>query len=42
MDDELKNKVVDVEKREAEVNHMEQKVAKKEQALEKIWEKLRE
>ncbi|KAG6719336.1 hypothetical protein I3842_03G000200 [Carya illinoinensis] len=42
LDDELNNKVVEVEKREAEVNHMEQKVAKREQALEKRWEKLRE
>jgi hypothetical protein len=42
LDDELKSKVVEVEKREAEVNHIEQKVAKREQALEKKWEKLRE
>jgi hypothetical protein len=42
LDDELKSKVVEVEKREAEVNHLEQKVAKREQALEKKWEKLGE
>lgn len=42
MDDELRNKVVDVEKKEAEINHLEEKVSKREQALEKRWEKFRE
>ncbi|KAL5583456.1 hypothetical protein UlMin_015898 [Ulmus minor] len=42
LDEELKNKVVDVEKKEAEINHMEEKLVKREQALEKRLEKFRE
>ncbi|KAK7302058.1 hypothetical protein RJT34_12937 [Clitoria ternatea] len=38
----LKNRLVEVEKKEAEVNHMEEKVAKREQALEKKAENLKE
>ncbi|XP_027348862.1 protein CROWDED NUCLEI 1 isoform X2 [Abrus precatorius] len=41
-EDALKNKLVEVEKKEAEINHMEEKVAKREQALEKKAEKLKE
>ncbi|KAK7394310.1 hypothetical protein VNO78_14832 [Psophocarpus tetragonolobus] len=41
-EDGLKNKLVEVEKKEAEINHMEEKVAKREQALEKKSEKLKE
>ncbi|PQQ17103.1 protein CROWDED NUCLEI 1 [Prunus yedoensis var. nudiflora] len=33
LDDELRNRLVDVEKKESEINHMEEKVAKREQAL---------
>lgn len=42
LDDELRNRVVDVEKKESEISHMEEKVTKREQALEKRWEKFRE
>nr|KYP35721.1 Putative nuclear matrix constituent protein 1-like protein [Cajanus cajan] len=41
-EDGLKNKLVEVEKKEAEINHMEEKFAKREQALEKKTEKLKE
>ena len=41
-EDGLKNRLVEVEKKEAEINHMEEKVAKREQALEKKTEKLKE
>ncbi|CAK7335075.1 unnamed protein product [Dovyalis caffra] len=42
LDEELKNKVIEVEKRETEIKHKEEKVAKREQALDKKLEKLRE
>ncbi|GMN57035.1 hypothetical protein TIFTF001_026146 [Ficus carica] len=42
LDDELKNKMVEVEKKEADINHVEEKLAKREQALEKKWVKFRE
>lgn len=38
----LQNRLVELEKKEAEVNHMEEKVSKREQALEKKAEKVRE
>ncbi|OIW05460.1 hypothetical protein TanjilG_12051 [Lupinus angustifolius] len=38
----LQNRLVEVEKKESEINHMEEKVAKHEQALEKKAEKLKE
>lgn len=41
-DEELKNKAVDVERREAEINHMEEKLAKREQTYEKKLEKFKE
>ncbi|XP_038691296.1 protein CROWDED NUCLEI 1-like isoform X2 [Tripterygium wilfordii] len=41
-DEDLKSKVVEVEKKEAEINHIEEKVSKREQALDKRLEKLRE
>ncbi|RDX99236.1 Protein CROWDED NUCLEI 1 [Mucuna pruriens] len=41
-EDGLKNKLVEVEKKEAEINHMEEKVAKREQALGKKADKLKE
>ncbi|CAJ1837539.1 unnamed protein product [Sphenostylis stenocarpa] len=41
-EDELKGKLVEVEKKEAEISHMEEKVGKREQALEKKAEKLKE
>lgn len=41
-EDGLKNRLVEVEKKEAEINHMEEKVAKREHALEKKAEKLKE
>ncbi|KAL5177064.1 Protein CROWDED NUCLEI 1 [Glycine soja] len=41
-EDGLKNKLVEVEKKEAEITHMEEKVAKREQALGKKAEKLKE
>ncbi|EOA33197.1 hypothetical protein CARUB_v10019693mg [Capsella rubella] len=42
VDDSLKSKVVEVEKREAEWKHMEEKVVKREQALERKLEKHKE
>uniref|UniRef100_A0A1J3I3B3 Putative nuclear matrix constituent protein 1-like protein n=1 Tax=Noccaea caerulescens TaxID=107243 RepID=A0A1J3I3B3_NOCCA len=42
VDDSLKSKVMEVEKREAEWKHMEEKVAKREQALERKLEKYKE
>lgn len=42
LDDDLKNKVIEVEKRETEIKHKEEKVAKREQALDKKLEKLKE
>ncbi|KAK7340780.1 hypothetical protein VNO77_21493 [Canavalia gladiata] len=41
-EDSLKHRLVEVEKKEAEMNHMEEKIAKREQALEKKAEKLKE
>ncbi|ESW11327.1 hypothetical protein PHAVU_008G020600 [Phaseolus vulgaris] len=41
-EDGLKDKLVELEKKEAEINHMEEKVGKREQALEKKAEKLKE
>lgn len=41
-DEQLKNKVVEVENKEAEIKHMEEKVKKREQAIEKKMEKVRE
>ncbi|RZB54046.1 protein CROWDED NUCLEI 1-like [Glycine soja] len=41
-EDGLKNKLVEVEKKEAEITHMEEKVVKREQALGKKAEKLKE
>ncbi|XP_038720065.1 protein CROWDED NUCLEI 1-like isoform X2 [Tripterygium wilfordii] len=41
-DEDLKSKVLQVEKKEAEINHIEEKVSKREQALDKRLEKLRE
>ncbi|KAI4352260.1 hypothetical protein L6164_006529 [Bauhinia variegata] len=41
-EDGLKNRLVDVEKKEAEINHMEEKLGKREQALEKKKDKLKE
>lgn len=41
-DEQLKNKVVEVENKEAEIKHMEEKVKKREQATEKKMEKVRE
>ncbi|KAJ0817928.1 putative protein crowded nuclei [Helianthus annuus] len=40
LDDEFKVKVIEVEKKEVEVNHLEGKIAKREQALEKKLEKI--
>ncbi|KAF8091601.1 hypothetical protein N665_0441s0008 [Sinapis alba] len=42
VDDSLRSKVVEVEKREAEWKHMEEKVAKREQALDRKLEKHKE
>ncbi|KAK2998617.1 hypothetical protein RJ639_024618, partial [Escallonia herrerae] len=42
VDEDLKNKVFEVEKKETEVNHAEEKIAKREQALEKKVEKVKE
>ncbi|KAL0682675.1 hypothetical protein Bca4012_049523 [Brassica carinata] len=42
IDDSLRSKVVEVEKREAEWKHMEEKVAKREQALDRKLEKHKE
>ncbi|KAL9685596.1 hypothetical protein QQ045_023047 [Rhodiola kirilowii] len=42
IDEELKNKIAEVEKKEASVNHAEEKLAKIEQGLERRLEKLRE
>ncbi|EEF36393.1 DNA double-strand break repair rad50 ATPase, putative [Ricinus communis] len=42
LDEELKNKVNEVEKKEAEIKHMEDKVLKREQALDKKLDKLKE
>lgn len=42
IDDSLKSKVMEVEKREAEWKHMEEKVAKREQALDRKLEKHKE
>ncbi|KAK6154918.1 hypothetical protein DH2020_009166 [Rehmannia glutinosa] len=41
-DEQLKNKVAEVEKKEVEITHMEEKVKKREQAVEKKLEKVRE
>lgn len=41
-DEQLKSKLVEVEKKEAEIIHMEEKVKKRDQAIEKKLEKLRE
>jgi len=41
-EDGLKDKLVELEKKEAEINHMEEKVGKREQTLEKKAEKLKE
>ncbi|XP_057769925.1 nuclear matrix constituent protein 1 isoform X2 [Salvia miltiorrhiza] len=41
-DEQLKNKVVEVENKEAEIKHMEEKVKKRELAIEKKMEKVRE
>ncbi|KAH6774664.1 hypothetical protein C2S51_013068 [Perilla frutescens var. frutescens] len=41
-DEQLKNKVVEVENKEVEIKHMEEKVKKREQAIEKKMEKVRE
>ncbi|XP_061367038.1 protein CROWDED NUCLEI 1 [Gastrolobium bilobum] len=41
-EDGLKTRLLEVEKKEAEINHMEEKVTKREQALEKKAEKLKE
>ncbi|KAJ8775371.1 hypothetical protein K2173_023136 [Erythroxylum novogranatense] len=42
VDDDLRNKILEVEKKEAEIKHTEEKVAKREQALDKKLEKLKE
>ncbi|KAM3363617.1 nuclear matrix constituent protein 1 [Capsicum galapagoense] len=42
LDGELKGKVLELEKKEAEVNHMDEKIKKREQALEKKMEKVKE
>ncbi|KAG5624064.1 hypothetical protein H5410_009282 [Solanum commersonii] len=42
LDEELKGKVLELEKKEAEVNHMEEKIKKREQAVEKKMEKVKE
>ncbi|MCD7446649.1 hypothetical protein HAX54_013324 [Datura stramonium] len=42
LDEELKNKVIELEKKEAEVNHIEEKLKKREQALEKKNDKMKE
>ncbi|KAK8694372.1 hypothetical protein V6N13_071926 [Hibiscus sabdariffa] len=42
LDDELKSKVIDVEKKEVEVKHVEEKISKREQALDKKMEKINE
>ncbi|MCD7450697.1 hypothetical protein HAX54_008151 [Datura stramonium] len=42
LDEELKGKVLELEKKEAEVNHMEEKIKKREQAIEKKMEKVKE
>ncbi|KAI4346808.1 hypothetical protein L6164_007675 [Bauhinia variegata] len=41
-EDGLKNRLLELEKKEAEINHMEDKLAKREQALQKKTDKLRE
>ncbi|KAL3624136.1 hypothetical protein CASFOL_032952 [Castilleja foliolosa] len=41
-DEQLKEKVAEVEKKEAEITHMEEKMTKREQAVEKKLEKVRE
>lgn len=42
LDEQLKGKVLELEKKEAEVNHMEEKIKKREQAIEKKMEKVKE
>lgn len=42
LDEDLKNKVIELEKRETEINHKEEKAAKREQALDKKLEKCKE
>ncbi|GLT41178.1 hypothetical protein SLA2020_152620 [Shorea laevis] len=42
LDADLKGRVIEVEKKEAEVNHMEEKIAKREQALDKRLDKVKE
>ncbi|XP_021847129.1 protein CROWDED NUCLEI 1 [Spinacia oleracea] len=42
VDDELKDKVIELEKKEVEVSHAAEKIAKREQALEKKLEKFKE
>ncbi|KAK1555010.1 hypothetical protein Q3G72_020403 [Acer saccharum] len=42
LDDELKSRVIEVEKKEAEINHKEEKIAKRELALDKKLEKIKE
>ncbi|XP_021296818.1 protein CROWDED NUCLEI 1 [Herrania umbratica] len=42
LDADLKSKVIEVEKKEAEVKHLEEKVSKREQALDKKLEKFKE
>ncbi|KAL4362478.1 hypothetical protein GQ457_04G023710 [Hibiscus cannabinus] len=42
LDDELKSKVIDVEKKEVEVKHVEEKISKREQALDKKMENINE
>ncbi|KAL3378540.1 hypothetical protein AABB24_004456 [Solanum stoloniferum] len=42
LDEELKGKVLELEKKEAEVNHMEEKIKKREQSVEKKMEKVKE
>ncbi|KAK4341368.1 hypothetical protein RND71_039869 [Anisodus tanguticus] len=42
LDEELKSKVIELEKKEAEVNHIDEKLKKREQALEKKNDKMKE
>ncbi|KAJ6865668.1 protein CROWDED NUCLEI 1 [Populus alba x Populus x berolinensis] len=42
LDEDLKNKVIELEKRETEIKHKEEKAAKREQALDKKLEKCKE
>ncbi|KAL5739386.1 hypothetical protein ACOSP7_028285 [Xanthoceras sorbifolium] len=42
LDDQLKSRVIEVEKKEAEINHKEEKIAKRELAVDKKLEKIKE